>query len=145
VPVLSDVDVNIFQFNRSMNPKWTIFELCQYGIQWAIHTLGSRDVNAGQTMPQAVSGRPLPTGSRVRSHFSPCGICGVRRGIGTRLSPSPSVFPSKYHSTNSLLILLLSEGQAGNVWYTPPTRNGVSEIGKRWVETPFTVKYRMWQ
>jgi len=97
-----------------------MFELYHYCIQWAIYPLGSRNVNVVRAMPQAVSGRPVPAESRVRTQFSPCGIRGGRLGIATRFSPSPSVFPLPVSFHQLILILILSEGQAGDVWGTPP-------------------------
>jgi hypothetical protein len=54
-------------------------------------------------MAQAVSRRPLTTEARVRSRFSPCGICGGQRGTGTGFFPSTLVFPCQFHSTGAPL------------------------------------------
>ena len=48
-----------------------------------------------------VSRRPVTAGARVRSHVRPCEICGAQSDTGTGLSPSTSVFPCQYHSTNA--------------------------------------------
>jgi hypothetical protein len=55
-------------------------------------------------MAQAVSRRPPTAEARVRSRFSPCGICGVQSGTGTDFSPSTSVFPCQFHSTGAPLL-----------------------------------------
>jgi hypothetical protein len=55
-------------------------------------------------MAQAVSGRPPPAETRVRSRVSPCGICGGQSGIGTGLFSSTSVFPCQFHSNGAPLL-----------------------------------------
>jgi hypothetical protein len=54
-------------------------------------------------MAQAVSRRPLTAEARVRSRFSPCGICGGQSGTGTGLSQITSVFPCQFNSTGAPL------------------------------------------
>jgi hypothetical protein len=54
-------------------------------------------------MTQAVSRRPLPAEARVRSRVGPCGICGGQSGTETGFSPSTSVFPCQFHSTDAPL------------------------------------------
>jgi hypothetical protein len=54
-------------------------------------------------MTQAVSRRPLTAEARVRSRFSPCGICGGQCGTGTGSSPGTPVFPCQFHSTGDPL------------------------------------------
>jgi hypothetical protein len=44
-------------------------------------------------MTQAVSRRPLTAEARVRSRFSPCGICGGQSGPGTGFFPEFFGFP----------------------------------------------------
>jgi hypothetical protein len=57
----------------------------------------------GRAMAQAVSRRPLTAEARVRSRVSPCVICGGQSGTGTSFSPSTSVFPCQFHSTDAPL------------------------------------------
>jgi len=54
-----------------------------------------------ETPCQAVGGRPLDAEARVWSRISPFEICGGQSGTGTCFSPSISVFPCKFHSTNA--------------------------------------------
>ena len=49
----------------------------------------------------AVSHRPVTAESRVRSQVSLCKICGAQSVTVTDFSPSTSVFPCQYHSTNA--------------------------------------------
>jgi hypothetical protein len=62
---------------------------------------------------QAVSRRLLNAEARVRVQCTPCGIYGGQSGTGTGFSPSPSVFPCHYHSTDIpyLLMYHLRDGQ----------------------------------
>jgi hypothetical protein len=55
----------------------------------------------GLAMPQVVSRRPVTAEARVQSLVSTCGICGAQSGTMTGFSPSTSVFPCHYHSTNA--------------------------------------------
>jgi len=52
-------------------------------------------------MTEAVSRRPLTAETHVRSQASTHEICGRHSGTGTDFSPSTSVFPWQYHSTNA--------------------------------------------
>jgi hypothetical protein len=54
-------------------------------------------------MAQAVSRRPLTAEAQVQFRVGPCGICGGQSGTGTGFSPSTSVFPCKFHSTDAPL------------------------------------------
>ena len=58
-------------------------------------------MNSGIQMAQAVSRRPLTAETLVLSWVSPCEICGGQSGTATGFSPSTSVFPRQYHSTNA--------------------------------------------
>jgi hypothetical protein len=55
----------------------------------------------GRATVQAVSRRSVTAEARVRSHASPCGICGGQSGTRTGFSPSTSVFFCKFHSTDA--------------------------------------------
>jgi hypothetical protein len=61
-------------------------------------------VMVGRAMAQAVCRRPPTAEARVRSQGSPCGICGGQSGTGTGFSPSTSVFPCQFHSTDAPLL-----------------------------------------
>jgi hypothetical protein len=50
---------------------------------------------------QAITRRPLTAEALVRSQISSCDICCGQNGTGTRLSPSTSVSPCQYQSTNA--------------------------------------------
>jgi hypothetical protein len=54
-------------------------------------------------MAPAVSRRLTTAEARVRSRDSPCGICGGQSGTGKGFSPSTSVFPCQFHSTDAPL------------------------------------------
>jgi hypothetical protein len=54
-------------------------------------------------MTQAVSRRPLTVEAWARSRVSPCGICDGQSDTGTGFSPSTSVFPCQFHSTDAPL------------------------------------------
>jgi hypothetical protein len=54
-------------------------------------------------MAETVSRRPLTAEAQVRSHARTHEICGVHSGPGTDFSPSTSVFPCQFHSTNAPL------------------------------------------
>jgi hypothetical protein len=64
----------------------------------------SYTITAGHAMAQAVSRRPPTAEARVRCRVSPCGICGGQSGTGTGFSPSSSVFPCQFHSTDAPLL-----------------------------------------
>jgi hypothetical protein len=65
-------------------------------LQWSCVT-NSEDtcltLSGGRAMAQAVSRRPLTAEARVRSQFSPCGICSGQSGTGTGFSPEYFSFP----------------------------------------------------
>jgi hypothetical protein len=63
--------------------------------------LHSAAVVKDSDMAEVVGRRSLTAEARVRSHSIPCGICGGQSGSGTMFSPSTSVFPCQYHSTNA--------------------------------------------
>jgi hypothetical protein len=52
-------------------------------------------------MAQAVSCRLFTAKNPVRSQVFSCEICGGQNGTVTGFSPSNSVFPCQYHSTNT--------------------------------------------
>ena len=54
-------------------------------------------------MALAVSRRPLNAEARVRFRVGPCVICGGESGTGTSFSPSASIFPCQFHSTDAPL------------------------------------------
>jgi hypothetical protein len=56
----------------------------------------------GRAIAQVVSRRPVTAEAQVRARVNPCSIYGGQSGIGTRFSPSSSVFPCQYHSTVAL-------------------------------------------
>jgi hypothetical protein len=58
---------------------------------------------------QVVICRLLTAESRLRAPVRPCGICGGQSGTGTSSSPSPSAFPSQYHSTSAVLSRRMKE------------------------------------
>jgi hypothetical protein len=51
-------------------------------------------------MVQAVGHRSVTVEARVRLQSSPCEICGEKSGNGVCFSPTTSVFPCRYHTTN---------------------------------------------
>jgi hypothetical protein len=56
----------------------------------------------GGAMAPAVSRRPVTVEAPARSHVSPCDICCEQSGTETGFSPSTSLLPCQYHSTNVL-------------------------------------------
>jgi hypothetical protein len=70
----------------------------QGGALWRINTLRYYKSLWGRAMARTVSRRPFTAEDRVRSHVSPCGICGGQSGTGTGFSPSTSVFSCQFHS-----------------------------------------------
>jgi hypothetical protein len=67
------------------------------------HKCHSNTSYTGRAMAQAVSRRPHTAEACVRSRVSPCEIYGGQSGTGTGFSPSTSVFPCQYHSTDAPL------------------------------------------
>ena len=57
----------------------------------------------GRAMVQTFSRRPLTAEVQVLSHVSPSETRSELSGTGTGSSPSTSVFPSQYHSTDAPL------------------------------------------
>jgi len=55
-----------------------------------------------RTMVQAVSRWPVTAEVRIRSHSNSCEVNGGPSGTGTGFTPSTSVLPCQYHSTNAL-------------------------------------------
>jgi hypothetical protein len=70
------------------------------------------NVRKGRAIAQAVSRWPLTAEARVRSWFSPCGICGGQSGTGTCFSPSTSVFHYQFHSTGAPLLGKIKKKQS---------------------------------
>ena len=64
----------------------------------------------GCAVAQAVSRRLLTADGRALSQVNPREICGVQSGVGTGCSPSTSVIPCQYHSTNSLYLFIRHRG-----------------------------------
>ena len=60
-----------------------------------LHAVGS------PALVWAVNCWPVTTEGWVQSQASQDGICSVRSGTGTGLSPSTSVVPCQYHSTTA--------------------------------------------
>ena len=77
--------------------------LCRLGEQHnvVVTTAAGELVHA---MAQAVSRRPVIKGSGVQSQASRCEICGGQSTAETRFSPSTSVFPCPYRSTDALCV-----------------------------------------
>jgi hypothetical protein len=59
---------------------------------------------------QAASHKHLTAQARVHAWVSSCGVCGGKRGTGTGISPSYSVFSRQYHSTFPLHRLIDYDG-----------------------------------
>jgi hypothetical protein len=85
--------------------------------------------------------RRLPTKDiRVRSHLSPCDICGGQGDIGTGFSPSTSVFPSllSFHqrswSSSYRPTRCFCQKDKGTTPRNLPKNNTFSEIGKHWTK-----------
>jgi hypothetical protein len=74
-------------------------------MQPVILTLGSMQfrvqLHAGRAVVQAVSRRHVTAEDRVRCQANMLVIYGGRSGTKTDFSPSTSVFPCQYHSTNA--------------------------------------------
>jgi hypothetical protein len=83
----------------------------------------------GLAIAQAVSRRILTAEPRVRSQVNTCGICGGQSGTGTGFSPSPSVFPCRYHSTATPYSLIYHPG------------HGFSNCGTRTITRTPTIVY----
>jgi hypothetical protein len=85
-------------------PNWAIARLVSFH---ALSGLPEYNVNRNGewtlTHPvfQVVCRQPLTAEVWVRSRAGPCRICGGRSGTGTSFSPSISVLPCQYHSTNA--------------------------------------------
>jgi len=45
--------------------------------------------------------QPFTTEARVQCHASPNETTGVQSGTGTSISPTTSIFPCQYHSTDA--------------------------------------------
>ena len=68
----------------------------------------------GYSTGQLVIRHPLIAEERVRSLFSPCGICGEQSSDGTGFCPKTSTLPCPGHCTLDLIyLLLLPGGQTG--------------------------------
>ena len=93
---------------------------------------------------QVVSRQPVIAETRVPSQASPCKVCGGQGGTETGLSPSTSVFPFRYHSTNTAYSTSYAAHQknerakAGNL----PKSNTLSEVGEHWIEKYFHLPLR---
>ena len=72
---------------------------------------------------------PLSAEAQIRSWVTPCGICGVKSGIWTGFFFSVSIILPMLH-TYLILILILSEGRAGEACNTSDKNNAVSNIGE---------------
>jgi hypothetical protein len=84
-------------------------------------------------MAQSVSRRPVTAEARLRSWVSLYEICGGWCGNETGFSPSTSVFPCHYHSTNapyssSSMRCPYQNDKRAKRWYLPE-RNALWEIG----------------
>jgi hypothetical protein len=97
-------------------------------------------------MAQAVSRRLLTAEARVRSQVIPCEICRGRSVTGTGFSPSTSVFPCKYHSTNAPYSSSSTHCSCQKDKRAKPgnltKNNAVSEIGEHWIEKYFHLVYK---
>jgi hypothetical protein len=89
---------------------------------------------------QAVSRRPLTAEARVRFQASQCEMCGGQSVTATGFSPSTSVFPCQYDSTNapysSSSTYCSYEDKRAKPWNIPKS-NGFSEIEEYWIEKYF--------
>ena len=77
--------------------------------------------------------------AQVRSKVSPCEICGGQSVTGRCFSPSASVFPCQYHSTNapysvSSTCCFYQKDKRAKPGNLPKKSNALSEIGEHWIE-----------
>jgi hypothetical protein len=84
-------------------------------------------------MVQAVGRRPVIAEARVRLQSRPCEICGEQSGNGMFFfPPTTSVFPYRYHTTNTPYLSymsLLPEGQMGEA--SEPSKKQLSFGNRR--------------
>jgi hypothetical protein len=75
-------------------------------IMASVHIIGNAFFTnkhiTGRAMAQVVIRRPLTVEARVRTRFSPCGICGGQSDTGADFSLTLILFPCQYHSPYSI-------------------------------------------